>query len=749
MSNLTESDFKKLEQGFLSCEIIKAAKIRRVSDIEGAAIVGRKANANQSYAGIVFSYYLPGDYQNPREYRLRRDKPDFEQETDGKIKEKGKYLSSPGAKNMCYFPPFVSSEWLKDTSLPIAITEGEKKTLALCRLATEKLSKGDKWRFLPIGISGVWNFRGTVGKTTNASGERQDVKGIIPDFQLIEWKKREVFIIYDANVETNDQVRYARNSLAKALKELGAKVVLVDLPQERGINGIDDLLGFWEQTQGTETAIEKGLELLESRLKNEEADETKLRPFPIPGEKCFYGLAGELVRLIEPHTEASRMALLAQFLAYFGNIVGRTAFYKVEGDRHYTNIFCLLVGKTAQGRKGTSLGRVKQVFKDLDVHHQNECVTSGLASGEGLLYHIRDAVFSEKKDKNTGNLETVISDQGVMDKRLLVIESEFAQVLRVQGRDSNTLSTVIRNLWDFGTVKNLTKNLPLKTTDAHVSIIGHITQTELQSSLSEVESANGYANRFIFIAVEREKFLPFGSEVPHAELGRLQDKISNAINFSLQKSQMNFSIEASRIWAANYQRLETGRFGYLAKVTQRASPYVLRLSLIFALLDQSNLIEKQHLEAGLAVWQYAEDSARYIFGERLGDPTAEKILSALKANLEKGLTRTDLRDLFDRHIEKSKLDSALQFLLENGLAEPRKIETGGRTKEVWFACVISDKSVLSNETISNEIPFSAYNAKNATDNQSTNECSNCGLKLEISPDRKTKFCPFGCGSQNI
>jgi hypothetical protein len=749
MSNLLETDYQKLQQGFLSREIIAEAKVRRVDDIEGAELVGRRANASQNYAGLIFPYYLPADYQNPREFRLRRDTPDLEQSTSGEIKEKSKYLSTPGARNMLYFPPCVSSEWLADASLPIVITEGEKKTLALCRLATEKLIAGDKWRFLPIGISGVWNWRGTIGKAANGNGERQSVKGVIPDFHLIEWKSRKVYIIFDSNVETNEQVKIARNSLTKTLKELGAKVVQIDLPQQSGINGIDDLLGFWERADGTEKAIEKGLQLLEKPLNETDADETKLRTFPIPNQNCFYGLAGDFVRLVEPHTEASRMALLAQFLVYFGNIIGRSAHYKVEGDRHFTNLFCVLIGKTAQGRKGTSFGRVKEVFRDLDGHHQAECLTSGLASGEGLLWHIRDAVLSEKKDKTTGRTETIITDPGVADKRLLVVEGEFAQVLRVQGREGNTLSAFIRNLWDTGTARSLTKNAPLKTTDAHVSIIGHITQTELLSTLTEIESANGYANRFLFFAVEREKFLPFGSEVPSGELGRLQDRISAAIEYAREEGQMSFSIEASRIWAANYERLETSRFGFLAKVTQRASPYVLRLSLIYALLDRSSRIEKQHLEAALSVWQYAEDSARYIFGERLGDPAAEKVLSALKTNLEKGLTRTEIRDLFDRHIEKSKLDSALQFLLENGLAAPRKVETGGRSKEVWFACVISDKSVISVETDSSEIPFNAYNAKSANEKQDSDKCSNCGLILEISQDRKTKYCPFGCGSQNI
>jgi hypothetical protein len=464
-----------------------------------------------------------------------------------------------------------------------------------------------------------------------------------------------------------------------------------------------------------------------------EETETKIKPFPVPSEKCFYGLAGEFVQLIEPHTEADKIALLSQFLVYFGNIVGRTAYYQIEGDKHFTNIFCILIGETAQGRKGTSFGRVTQIFKGTDEHHETNCLVGGLASGEGLLYRVRDPFVITKKDKETGEMVEVIADNGISDKRLLVSEGEFVQVLRVQGREGNTLSGFIRNLWDKGTAQSMTKNSPLKTTDAHVSIVGHITKTELVFALNEVDAANGYANRFLFFAVKRSKFLPFGADVRQIDLIDLRNKISDSIDFARTKGQMNFSIEASQVWAENYERLETSRFGYLAKITQRASPYVLRLSLIYALLDKSNLIEKEHLEAALAVWQYSENSARYIFGEQLENRDAQKILNALQENSETGLARSEIRDLFDRHITNQKLNAALSLLLEYNLAEPIKQETKGRSKEIWFPCVKSVKSVFSSEIISDELPYNAYNAKNATEEKMIQKelCPECESYLSF------------------
>jgi hypothetical protein len=320
--------------------------------------------------------------------------------------------------------------------------------------------------------------------------------------------------------------------------------------------------------------------------------------------------------------------------------------------------------------------------------------------------------------------------------------------LRVQGTEGNTLSAFLRNLWDNGTARNLTKNLPLRTTGALVSVIGHITKTELLNCLDEVESANGYANRFLWFAVRRSKFLPFGAgEIDGYEPGNFQRELSQKIRFGQAVNRMIFTAEAGNLFAAEYHRLETSRYGFLAKITQRATAYVCRLSYIFALLHGKDEIRREHLEAALAVWQYAEDSARYIFGTRSGDKNADLILNALRES-ESGLSRTEIRDLFDRHISNEKLNSALSLLLENGLAEPRKEETKGRAKEIWFACVFSVESVQSIENENAEQSLNAFNAKNAEERKDSPNCQKCGLPLELTGDKTILFCPFGCESRN-
>src|SRR5215471_17368029 len=96
------------------------------------------------------------------------------------------YLSPPGRSNVLYLVPGTDPLRLRDTRILIVIAGAERKTLALLRLAPYRSSSTP--RFLPIGVSGVYNWRGTIGKTVGPDGSRLDVKGAIPDLDWIAWE---------------------------------------------------------------------------------------------------------------------------------------------------------------------------------------------------------------------------------------------------------------------------------------------------------------------------------------------------------------------------------------------------------------------------------------------------------------------------------------------------------------------------------------------------------------------------------
>jgi hypothetical protein len=189
-SELTPADHAALEARWIDPEWAMRAQLRRVDSLTAGEIVGRRGG---DYSGILIPYFLPGSDQ-VRDYRLRRH-PDLEYDTGGSIKVRQKYLSPPGRSNMLYLPPAVPPSLLHDPAVLIMITEGEFKALALWRAAHH--GGVSRSRFLPLGVSGVFNWRGTIGKAVGPDGSRMDVKGAIPDLDWVVWTGRRVVIAYD------------------------------------------------------------------------------------------------------------------------------------------------------------------------------------------------------------------------------------------------------------------------------------------------------------------------------------------------------------------------------------------------------------------------------------------------------------------------------------------------------------------------------------------------------------------------
>lgn len=386
---------------------------------------------------------------------------------------------------------------------------------------------------------------------------------------------------------------------------------------------------------------------------------------------AYYGLAGDVVRVIEPHTEADPVALLIQFLVAFGSIVGRGPHYRVESDQHHAALFAVLVGATARGRKGTSWSRIRAVMAGVDDPWARECVQGGLSSGEGLLHAVRDGSDD---------------DPGVTDKRLLIVESEYAGLLRVMAREGNIVSRIVRDAWDRGDLRTMTRSCPLRATDAHVSIIGHITADELLRYLDRTEAANGFANRFIFVAARRSKALPHGGALHDGELALLSRRVAVAVARARQIGRVRMDDDAAARWEVVYERLSDGRPGMLGAVTARAEAQTIRLALCYALLDGSEFIRAEHLRAALAVWGYAEASARLVFGDSLGDPVADQILSAMREASADGLSRTQISALTGRNVPAHRIDGALRMLTAAGLAQGVTIKQGrGRPAQRWIA----------------------------------------------------------------
>jgi hypothetical protein len=408
------------------------------------------------------------------------------------------------------------------------------------------------------------------------------------------------------------------------------------------------------------------------------------------GPDAFHGLAGDFVHLVGPETEADAAALLFSFLVATGSIIGKVPYYQVGGDRHYTNLFSVIVGESAKARKGTSWGEVRRFVGLVDEDWCKQRIAGGLSSGEGLIHAVRDPITEMvplREGKRVVGHEPQMTDAGVDDKRLMVVEGELSQVLQAAGRDGNTLSAIIRQAWDGGTLRVLAKSAKATCLEPHISVLAHITVAELKQQLTKTDMANGFANRFLWICAARSKCLPFGGAVNEKALGDLAEESRQAIEFARGVGRIELAVEARAEWSRVYPVLSEARRGLLGAITARAEAQAVRLAMLYALLDQSAEIKLTHLRAGLATWRYCEDSARFIFGDSLGDPIADEILILLRGS-PNGMTRNELTDHFKRNKLSAELGRALAVLQSHGLARAERLPTGGRTAELWKAVVM-------------------------------------------------------------
>ncbi len=385
-------------------------------------------------------------------------------------------------------------------------------------------------------------------------------------------------------------------------------------------------------------------------------------------EKAFSGPIGDIVKKIFPHTESSKEALLLQLLTAVGNIYGDKCFYQVESTKLFTNLFCVIVGQSSWSRKGTSWNHIERIVKEEVCEHQSFADTqwikggiqSGLSSGEGLLFHLRDA------DEKT-----------TQDKRVLLLEAEFSSLLKKITREGNVISQVIREAWDSKNLSIMTKNNPIHVSSPHISMIGHITEQELKKFLSTIEIFNGFANRFLWTYSSRSKLLPFGGNIHEVSF---QEDLKKLISGKKIEGRIIFNHDTRKIWEEVYYDLSRERGDpIIDNISSRAPAQILKISSIYALSDQRNIIIPEDLIAAKSIWDFSEKTSLKIFSHTKENSIAHKILKHLSTS-NKQLTRTQIRDLFNRNAKKEEIEFAKEYLIKKDLI---KIDRNGSI-ETWM-----------------------------------------------------------------
>jgi hypothetical protein len=438
----------------------------------------------------------------------------------------------------------------------------------------------------------------------------------------------------------------------------------------------------------------------------EDAQDLNISP-PKAAEAMLYGLAGDIGRTAAETTEANKYAACMDTLTLLSAEFGRDIYLPIGNTYHHSRLFVLHTGRTGRGRKGDALSlplRIRAKTAELYLNLAGQIHTGGLSSREGLTNLIHDGYRQGKEEV-----------PAIDDKRLFVVEPEFSNVLHQAKREGNTLSSALRDVFDGGDIKPLTRSSQMYATAPHIALLGHITPSELVELMRSRELSNGFANRFLIFFAERERLIPHPQPTAHEIVYDYAARFKEVISFAkgdypyVKNSRpASLTPSASKRYSEIYYELSKPLDGgIIDAILERRPANLLRLALTFALTDLTRTIETKHIDAAYAWILYCTQSVRFIFQSgqqeldaRESEATAQKVLKFLKDKGESSRTVIS-NDLFKRHKSSLEIDASLKFLLAESppqieMYEPAK-KGNGRTPKIYRYIAANKANYANNQ----------------------------------------------------
>jgi hypothetical protein len=391
------------------------------------------------------------------------------------------------------------------------------------------------------------------------------------------------------------------------------------------------------------------------------------RERPVPRKEAFYGPVGEAALLLASESESDPAALLLTLLVALANIIGPTAHAITGNSRHPARLYGLITGPTSSGRKGTAWDDASSVLQIVDPNWYrvpDGCRRSGHASGEALV-----GDYDESKNP-------------VLDKRGFALETEFARLISSMNREGAILSDVYRQAYDYGTMEVRRVRGAVVAAGAHLGLLGHITLDELTEKLKTIEMVNGFGNRILYCYSRRTRKLSDGGNPDVEKIAEIANRLAIGIEKARENVydiRTNFTPDAKAAYSRFYNSLPEDSRGFIESLTARAESHVIRLCIVFAILDGSEFVRIEHFQAALAVWDYSKECVEYIFGEDATNPHQVRILDYLQAKYPYGHTQKEIYQLFNCKlqarvirvaIESLKKDDKIQWRIEKGKGRP-------------------------------------------------------------------------------
>jgi hypothetical protein len=411
----------------------------------------------------------------------------------------------------------------------------------------------------------------------------------------------------------------------------------------------------------------------------------KKRTDEVLPDSAFDNLMGEFVLANDHNTEAFRDAVLMQAWELFGCYIGKDVTFNFNATKVFTNGFLVVLGKTGTSRKGTSYNVAISPYRygDGDLpEFANHRVITGVGSGEALIQKVAD---------KTG---------AVTDGRALLYQQEFRRLLTVIRRTDSTMSPILREAYDGGTLSNETKGLSLIATGAHVSIIAHTTFEEFRTDVQPVDFSNGLLNRALFLPIPESvcKIVVSPDDIPEGPMKRLQERLHEAREWGYNASAgrvLRWSTGARSLWNDVYyaiRKAESTSTDSENALDARVSNQILKLSMRFAAFDMCENIERYHLQSAIDIVQHYQRQVKKLIWEQSEEESdREKLQDYIH---DKGpVTRTDIHAFFKNHKTSREIQNSLDKLVESNHIVKGRMKKGRRTVDVWA----SKQGAINNE----------------------------------------------------
>jgi len=405
---------------------------------------------------------------------------------------------------------------------------------------------------------------------------------------------------------------------------------------------------------------------------------------PVLPSEALYGLPGEVARTLSASTGADPASVLTMFLTMFGNSIGRQPHVLFYGHEEPARIFTLIVGKWARGRKGTAFNAVRKLFNTSEPEWSAGRIEPGLQSPEAMI--------------------ELVADSPTGDPRLLVLETEFARLIRTMTATPR-FSSQLRTAYDGEPLsRKRASRQPLMSTQHNISMIGMITPAEL-TALQKL--SGGLESRMLYVYSAPGRKTNADPFAENADEIYLAEQIKSAINHAwdnILDGTDPISAELAKIrgvaphykfriaddvadnWKAQIEIEIEELADFIGedfeRYTARGQTQVIRLALAYALADEANEIDWPHIKAAMALWEFCALSSRRIFSvpddpEPKINPKAQgKVFDFL---LERYPAWTPLLEITNNALKNNDTASIIiEDLEEQGLIEKRKVSPKGK-----------------------------------------------------------------------